>query len=103
MEQKQIVNYLNHTGQYRLPRFGLPGRDSLSLNYKSAACTATRGNTTMLHYALLFLLIALVAGIIGFGGFAFMAAGIARILFGVFLVLFLVGLIMHVGRSSPVA
>jgi len=54
----------------------------------------------MLRYALIFLLIAIIAGVLGFGGIAFAAAGIAKILFGVFLVLFLVGLIMHLGRGG---
>ncbi len=35
----------------------------------------------MLYYALLFLLIALIAGFLGFGGVAFAAAGIAKICF----------------------
>ena len=56
----------------------------------------------MLYYALVFLLLALVAGFLGFGGVAFAAAGIAKILFGLFLVLFLVGIIMHVGRRGTV-
>lgn len=56
----------------------------------------------MLYYALVFLVIALVAGFLGFGGVAFAAAGVAKILFGVFLVLFLIGLIMHFGRRGVV-
>ncbi len=51
----------------------------------------------MLRYALIFLVIAIVAAILGFGFLAAAAATIAKILFGVFLVLFLVGLIMHLG------
>lgn len=54
----------------------------------------------MLYYALVFLVLALVAGFLGFGGVAFAAAGIAKILFAVFLVLFLVGLITHLGRRG---
>jgi uncharacterized membrane protein YtjA (UPF0391 family) len=44
---------------------------------------------TMLYYALVFLLIAVVAAVFGFGGIAAGAVGIAKILFFVFLVLFL--------------
>jgi uncharacterized membrane protein YtjA (UPF0391 family) len=54
----------------------------------------------MLYYALVFLLIAIVAGFLGFGAVEFAAAGIARILFFVFLVLFLLGLISHLSRTS---
>jgi len=52
----------------------------------------------MLYYALVFLVVALVAGILGFGMVAFAAAGIAKILFFIFLALFLVSLISHVAR-----
>ena len=52
---------------------------------------------TMLHYAIVFFVIALIAAIFGFGGIAASAAGIAKILFFVFIVMavitFLVGLV----------
>jgi uncharacterized membrane protein YtjA (UPF0391 family) len=54
----------------------------------------------MLHYALVFLLIALVAAVFGFGGVAVASAGIAKLLFYVFLVVFLVTLIMGVARRA---
>ena len=41
----------------------------------------------MLHYAVVFLVIALIAALFGFGGIAAGAAGIAKILFLVFIVL----------------
>ena len=47
----------------------------------------------VLHYSVLFLVIALIAAFFGFGGVAGTAASIAKILFVVFLVLFLVGLV----------
>ena len=40
----------------------------------------------MLHYAVVFFVIALIAAVLGFGGIAAGAAGIAKILFFVFLV-----------------
>jgi uncharacterized membrane protein YtjA (UPF0391 family) len=52
----------------------------------------------MLYYALVFLLVAIVAAIFGFGGIAIASAGIAKILFFVFIVLFLVSLITHAAR-----
>ena len=54
----------------------------------------------MLYYALMFLLIALIAGALGFGVVAFAAAEIARIVFFVFLVLFVIGLISHLARRT---
>jgi uncharacterized membrane protein YtjA (UPF0391 family) len=44
----------------------------------------------MLRWALAFFIIALIAAIFGFGGVALAAAGIAKILFFISLVLFLV-------------
>jgi uncharacterized membrane protein YtjA (UPF0391 family) len=52
----------------------------------------------MLYYALVFLLIAIVAAVLGFGGVAVISAGIAKILFFIFIVLFLVSLITHMSR-----
>jgi len=52
----------------------------------------------MLYYALVFLLIAILAAVFGFGGVAIASAGIAKILFFVFIVLFLVSLITHMSR-----
>ncbi len=54
----------------------------------------------MLYYSLVFLCVAIVAALLGFGGIAFAAAGIARILFFLFLVLFLASLLSHMTRRS---
>lgn len=57
----------------------------------------------MLSWALTFLVLALVAAVFGFGGIASGAASIAQILFGVFVVLFIVSIIANaLGRRSPV-
>jgi len=47
----------------------------------------------MLRWSAIFLVISLIAAIFGFGGIALAAAGMARILFFVFLILFLISLI----------
>ena len=54
----------------------------------------------MLYWTLIFLVVALVAGLFGFGGIASASAGIAKVLFAIFLVLFLVSLIFGVVRGS---
>ena len=54
----------------------------------------------MLRWAVGFFLIALVAALFGFGGIAIAAAGIAKILFFIFLVLFLVALLGGVIRRA---
>ena len=52
----------------------------------------------MLYYALVFFVIALFAAVLGFGGIAVAFAGVAKILFFLFLVFFLVSMVMHLGR-----
>jgi uncharacterized membrane protein YtjA (UPF0391 family) len=47
----------------------------------------------MLYWTVVFLIIALVAGLFGFTGIYAAAAGIAKILFFIFLVLFVIGLL----------
>jgi len=54
----------------------------------------------MLNWAFMFLIIALVAGALGLGGVAGAAAGIARVLFGIFIVLFLIGLVLGLRLTS---
>ncbi len=49
----------------------------------------------MLKWALIFLVVALVAAVFGFGGVASASAGIAQILFFVFLLLCAVALVMN--------
>ena len=57
----------------------------------------------MLRWSLIFLVVALVAALFVFGGIAASAEGIARILFFIFLVLFVISLLMGLitGRRPP--
>jgi uncharacterized membrane protein YtjA (UPF0391 family) len=48
----------------------------------------------MLRWAVIFLIIALVAALFGFGGLAGTAVGIAKVLFFIFLILFVVSLLV---------
>jgi uncharacterized membrane protein YtjA (UPF0391 family) len=50
----------------------------------------------MLHYAWIFLVIAIIAAVLGFGGIAAASAGIAKVLFYIFLAIFVISLL--VGR-----
>lgn len=54
----------------------------------------------MLYYALVFFVIALIAAFLGFGGMAVAFAGIAKLLFFLFVILFVVSLVMHASRSA---
>ncbi len=53
----------------------------------------------MLRWALLFFIIAIVAAVFGFGNIADTATGIGKILFFVFIVLFLVSLLTGLFRK----
>jgi uncharacterized membrane protein YtjA (UPF0391 family) len=53
----------------------------------------------MLSWAVLFLVIALLAAVFGFTGIAGTAAGMAQILFFIFLVIFLISLVMGLARG----
>jgi uncharacterized membrane protein YtjA (UPF0391 family) len=57
------------------------------------------GENPMLGWALTFLVVALIAGVLGFTTIAGAAIGIAKIVFYVFLVLFVVSLIMNFVRG----
>jgi uncharacterized membrane protein YtjA (UPF0391 family) len=54
----------------------------------------------MLHYAVVFFVIALIAALFGFGGIAAGAAEIAKVLFFIFLVLFIVSLVVGLFRRG---
>jgi uncharacterized membrane protein YtjA (UPF0391 family) len=53
----------------------------------------------MLGWALTFLVIALIAAALGFTGVYVAAAAIAKILFYIFVILFVVSLVMHLARG----
>lgn len=48
----------------------------------------------MLHYAAVFFVIALIAAVFGFGGIAAGAASIAKVLFFIFLIGFVISLVL---------
>jgi uncharacterized membrane protein YtjA (UPF0391 family) len=54
----------------------------------------------MLYWALVFFIVALVAALFGFGGIAVASAGIAKILFFLFLIIFLVTLVMGLANRG---
>jgi uncharacterized membrane protein YtjA (UPF0391 family) len=58
----------------------------------------------MFGWALTFLIIALIAGVLGFGGVAIISIEMAKVIFAVAIILFLVSVIIGFvrGRSAPV-
>ena len=57
----------------------------------------------MLIWALMFLVVAIIAGALGFGGVAVVSVEIAKVIFWLFLVLFVVALVYSLvtGRRPP--
>jgi uncharacterized membrane protein YtjA (UPF0391 family) len=57
----------------------------------------------MLRWAIIFFIVAIIAGILGFGGISHAAVDIAKILFVIFIVFFLVAVIAGLirGRRPP--
>lgn len=55
----------------------------------------------MLGWALTFLIVAIIAALFGFGGIAAAATDIARVLFFIFVVLFVVSLVFGLIRRRP--
>jgi len=62
----------------------------------------TEEEIDMLRWAVIFFIVALIAAVLGFSGIALASAGIAKILFYIFLVLFLVSLLSHAFRGRSV-
>jgi uncharacterized membrane protein YtjA (UPF0391 family) len=54
----------------------------------------------MLYWAVVFFVVALIAGALGFGGIASASAGIAQVMFVVFLILLVASLVMHFFSSG---
>jgi uncharacterized membrane protein YtjA (UPF0391 family) len=55
---------------------------------------------SLLHYAIVFLVVALIAAAVGFGGVAGVAMEGARLLFWVFIVLFVISLVAGLIRRG---
>ncbi len=81
---------------YRL----FPGPSSQHTSHASTGVSSfsKRKGALMLHYAVVFFVIALIAAFFGFGGIAVGAAGIAKVLFIVFLIGAIVSFLMSLGR-----
>ena len=71
----------------------VPTRDIDDPPGKTGGWASKKGGDAMLGWAIAFLIIALIAALLGFGGVAGAAAGIAKIIFLVFLIAFVLALV----------
>jgi len=94
----------------RMPTVGSPRQAGTLASRRNAACARPNeagplpnptSEVSMLRYALIFFVVAIVAALFGFGGIAAGAAEIGKILFFVFLVLFVVSLVVGLIRRTP--
>tara|TARA_R110002073_G_scaffold131684_6_gene278386 strand:- start:208 stop:498 length:291 start_codon:yes stop_codon:yes gene_type:complete len=84
-------------------------RDNCNVGTKLALPTSTPIKTaiaegvTMLSWAVTFFVVAIIAAILGFGGIAGAASGIAQMLFFIFVVLFVISLVVRAlgGKTPP--
>jgi uncharacterized membrane protein YtjA (UPF0391 family) len=60
------------------------------LHQGTASAVSHDVESDMLKAAVVFLVIAIIAGVFGFGGLASASAGMAKIVFGIFIILFLI-------------
>ena len=77
----------------------IPPSLALHPNQEVSVQTLNKKENNMLNWAITFLVIALIAAVLGFTGIAGTAVGFAKILFLIFLVLFIISFIM--GRRAP--
>lgn len=68
----------------------------------TAAATKGYGDQSMLKWAIIFLVISLVAGALGFSGISSAAGRIAKILFAVFLAIFIILLILAITAGEVI-
>jgi uncharacterized membrane protein YtjA (UPF0391 family) len=85
---------------FRQPHIPLPGVPGIWVATKRVKLQCRKGDSIMLNWSITFLVIGLIAALLGFTGVAGAATQIAWILFVVFLVLFLISLFMGRGRTS---
>jgi uncharacterized membrane protein YtjA (UPF0391 family) len=90
----RMVRGLHHS------RVSLPRCRSDASGDASRVLSSHREGLTMLQWALMFLVVAIIAGVLGVGVVSGTAAYIAKALFVIFIVLFLISLVM--GRRPPV-
>ncbi len=94
-----VEHFAHHAGQIIFATKMLTGADLGFYSHLREKSRDKSGQpialvTCMLHWSIVFLIIALIAGVLGFTGIAGAAMGIAKILFFVFLVIWLVVFLM---------
>ena len=78
-----------------------PSGPLIGTPFRTQRLNLTEARTAMLRYALIFFVVALIAALFGFGGIAAGATEIAKILFFVFVVLFVFSLVAGLVRRGP--
>ena len=78
-----------------------PGATVPPVTWRAVSGPAPMLEIVMLGWAITFLIIALIAALLGFSGLAVISVEIAQILFVVFFALFLISLIVRAVRGRP--
>jgi uncharacterized membrane protein YtjA (UPF0391 family) len=94
-----LARRLRQTGA-RVAKWSFPAIFSTYALCTQCALENEQKGLQMLHYALVFFIVAIIAAIFGFGGIAAGAAEIAKVLFFIFLVLFIASLVVGLFRRG---
>jgi uncharacterized membrane protein YtjA (UPF0391 family) len=87
----RYLHYMLDDGHTVQPLTGSQSKSTFSITSRSLA---------VLHYAVVFLIIALIAAVFGFGGIASGAVGIAKILFFVFVIMAVITFVMSLLKKK---
>jgi uncharacterized membrane protein YtjA (UPF0391 family) len=78
----------------------IAGKEHCPISFRSRRRTRQFGGFAMLSWVVTLLIIALVAALLGFGGIAGTAIGLAKLIFYIAVILFLVSLIFGYSRGG---
>jgi uncharacterized membrane protein YtjA (UPF0391 family) len=78
----------------------IAGKEHCPIRFRSRRRTSQFGGFAMLSWVVTLLIIALIAAVLGFGGIAGTAIGLAKIIFYVAIILFLISLIFGYSRGG---
>jgi len=90
----------SHAGHAGHAACSVPCADPIDRESASSGPATNLREPDMLHYALVFFVIAIIAALFGFGGIAARASSIAQVLFFVFRIVAVVSLVLGLIRGS---
>jgi uncharacterized membrane protein YtjA (UPF0391 family) len=78
----------------------IAGKEHCPISFRTTRRTRQHGGFAMLSWVVTLLIIALIAAVLGFGGIAGTAIGLAKLIFYVAIIVFLISLIFGYSRGG---